>query len=196
MRCKPPDKRFYEELKDLNAGFLALIADHRLEWHGPLLGLDAGVVAGIRSLSQSELDFIAATPGSLAGFPTLPPPHIVAESQAHTRPVNDRWLEAARLYSTELVMYLWQIARRDQLVATLCVGTVAGRAGQLADMSLREIQGCAAAVYQLEARLGRHRRFWPDLIRAARSADRDFRFWSRMTIIPLTLAEGRAAESY
>ena len=41
----------------------------------------------------------------------------------------------------------------------------------------------------LTARFGRHPRFWPDLIRAAVSADNQFRALSRLTIIPMAIAE-------
>jgi hypothetical protein len=192
MQCKPPDNRFYAELTDLNAGFLRLIGDCELTWHGALFGLDAGVVNSIRNLSAAELDFIAATPSPLAGFATLPPPDIVADSWRDSRPDDVRWLESAQLFSTQLIVYLWQITRQDPLTAALCVGPATGQASRLAEFSFREVQACARpALYQLRARLARHRRFWPDLIRAARSADGDFRALSRLTIIPLTLGKCR-----
>jgi hypothetical protein len=90
-------------------------------------------------------------------------------------------------------MYLWQMARQDRLAAALCFGPEPGRVSRMADMSFREIQDCAGpAVYQLQARFARHSRFWPDLIRAARSADPDFQYLSRLTIIPLALAQSSA----
>ena len=188
MRCKPPDSRFYAELRDLNAGFLALISDPGLAWHGPLLGLDAGIVATIRGLSDAERDFIASTPCPLVGFATLPPPNRVADSRPESGPPDGPWIQSARLFSAELIMYLWQIARHDRLTARLCFGPGPGRVRRLADMSFRDIQNCAGpAVHQLEARFARHVRFWPDLIRAARSPDQDFQSLSRLTIIPLSL---------
>ena len=193
MRCKPPDTRFYAEMRDLNTGFLALIADPDLTWHGPLFGLDAGVAAAIRALSKSQQEFIAGIPGPLVEFETLPPPNQVADARPVSRHADGRWLESARLFSTELIMYLWQMARQDRLAAALCFGPEPGRVSRMADMSFREIQDCAGpAVYQLQARFARHSRFWPDLIRAARSADPDFQYLSRLTIIPLALAQSSA----
>lgn len=193
MRCKPPDTRFYAELRDLNTGFLALITDPDLTWHGPLFGLDAGVAAAIRALSKTQQEFIAGIPGPLVEFETLLPPNRVADASPESRPANGRWLESARLFSTELIMYLWQMARQDRLAAALCFGPESGRVSRMADMSFREIQDCAGpAVYQLKARFARHSRFWPDLIRAARSADPDFQYLSRLSIIPLALAQGSA----
>ena len=91
MRCKPPDKRFYAELKDLNTAFLSLITDKTLFWHGSLFGLDPGVTAGLRALSEAELEFIAATPGPLAGFANLPAPNRVADSYRYViRSGDDR----------------------------------------------------------------------------------------------------------
>lgn len=197
MHCKPPDNRFYADLRDLNAGFLALIADPELRWHGPLLGLDSGVTAGIRALSGAQLDFIASTPCPLVGFNTFPPPRVIADSGARNRPADDRWLDSARLFSTELVMYLWQTARQDWFSAAMCFGPGAEQASRLASMSFREIQHCARpALDQLTARFGRHKRFWPDLLRAAASADRDLKFLSRLAVFPLALGEGRFAERY
>lgn len=190
MRCKTPDTRFYAELRDLNAGFLALISDSNLAWHGPLLGLDAPIVSAIRSLSVTQHDFIAETPCPLVGFEILPPPNRVAETASELHPPDERWLESARVFSVELVTYLWQMARKDRLTAAFCFGPDSGRVRRMADMSFREIQQCAApAVHQLQARFARHPRFWPDLIRAARGADSDFQSLSRLTIIPLALAE-------
>lgn len=190
MRCKPPDKRFYAELKDLNMAFLTLITDQTLFWQGSLFGLDPGVTAGLRALSEAELEFIAATPCPLAGFANLPSPNIVADSPAELRPDQDRWRESANLFATELLMYLWHTAKHDRLAATLCLGPATGRVGQLAGMGFREICDYAAvAAHALQASLGRHPRFWPDLIRAARSGDPDFRLLSRLAVIPLLLAE-------
>jgi hypothetical protein len=193
MRCKPPDTRFYTELRDLNAGFLALIADPAVTWHGPLFGLGAGIVAALRGLSNTQLEFIASTPCPLVRFETMPPPNRVADARPGARRPDGRWLESARLFSTELIMYLWQMARQDRLTAALCFGPESGRVSRMAEMSFREIQECAGpAVDQLQARFAHHARFWPDLIRAARSADPDFQYLSRLTIIPLALAESSA----
>jgi hypothetical protein len=192
MRCKPPDKRFYEELRELNAAFLSLFTDQRLLWHGPLLGLNPQITNGLRCLSAVELEFVAATPCLLAGFPLRPLSQSVSESQMQIRPSDEQWLDSARLYSAELVMYLWQMTRQDRLVNRLCVGPEPERVKPLTDMGFREIQAYARiAIEHLRARFARHPRFWPDLIRAARSGNRDFRSLSRLTIIPLTLAERR-----
>jgi hypothetical protein len=192
MRCKAPDKRTLTELKELNAAFLALIIDPGLNWHGPLLGMNSGITAGIRALSPRELDFIAATPCLLPGFESLGPPDRVADSSPDDRPADAAWLDAARLFATELVMYQWHMARQHPLVAALCMGPATGPVSRLANMGFREIQDCARpAVYQLRARFARHCRFWPDLIRAARSSDTEFRCLTRLAIIPLSVAEGR-----
>ena len=194
MRCKPPDMRFYTELKDLNAGFLSLIVNHVNSWQEPVLGLEAGATAALRRLSDSELDFIATAPGMLAGFSILPPPQSVSESRADLRHSDDCWLESARMFCTALMTYLWQLARRDQLVTALCVGPGRARVNRLAALSFREIQGCAnPAMYQLNARFSSHPTFWPDLIRAARSEDDELKALSRLAIIPLTLAEQRSS---
>lgn len=191
MQCKPPDMHFYRELKDLNASFLSLVVDHGSSWQEPVLGLDAGSTAALRSLSTTELDFIATTPGMLANFAVMPP-RSVSESPADLRHSDERWRESLRLFCAALMTYLWQLARRDRLVTALCVGPGGARISNFAALNFREIQGCAdRAMYQLTARFGGHPTFWPDLIRAARSRDEEFRVISRLVIIPLTLAEQR-----
>ena len=195
MQCKPPDMRFYGELKELNTEFLNLIVGHGKSWREPVLGLDAGSTAALRQLADSELEFIATAPGMLAGFTVLPPPRRVLESRADLHQSDDHWLASARLFCMGMMTYLWQLARRDQLVAAFCVGPTSGRIGRLAELSFGEIQGCAdRAMAQLNARFGSHPTFWPDLIRAARSEDVEFQALSRLAIIPLTLAEHRSTD--
>lgn len=194
MQCKPPDTRFYDDLKDLNVEFLNLIVAHGHSWQKPVLGLDAGSASALRRLSDSELAFIATAPGLLAGFTVLPPPPGVSEPRADLHQSDERWLESTRLFCIGMMTYLWQMARRDHLVAVLCVGPATGRVGCLAELSFREIQGSAdRAMSQLNARFGGHPTFWPDLIRAARSEDPELKDLSRLSIIPLTLAEHQAA---
>jgi hypothetical protein len=194
MQCKPPEMRFYSELQDLNAGFLRLIVNHGTAWQAPLLGLDAGVTAALRQLTESELEFVATVPGMLAGFAALPPPQNISESASGWRGSDARWLEMVRLFCAGLMTYLWQLARRDKLVTTLCVGPDSGRVNSLAALSFREIQGFSdSAMCQLNARFASHPTFWPDLIRAARSEDDEFRALSRLAVIPLTLAEQRGS---
>jgi hypothetical protein len=192
MQCKAPDKRLLAELKDLNAGFLALITDPGLTWHGPLLGLNAGLIAGIRALSPNELDFVAATPCPLAGFSTLVAPGSVAEAGPDIRPVDAAWQEAVSVFATELIMYQWQMARQHPLVARMCISPGAGQVRKLAAMTFGDIQAFTRpALHRLEARFAGHTRFWPDLLKAAHSADREFRTLTRLAIIPLSVAEGR-----
>jgi hypothetical protein len=188
MRCKTPDIRFYSDLSGLNAGFLSLVADPGLLWHGPVLGLNAAIVSAIRGLTKTENDFIATTPCPLVGIETLPPPNRVADLPPDAEPDDVRWLDSARLFSAELVIYLWQMARRDRLTAALCFGPDSREADRMADMSFGEIQECAA-VYRLRARFADHPRFWPDLVRAARVTDPDLQSLTRLTIIPLALTE-------
>ena len=192
MQCKPPDMRFYGELKELNIQFLSLIVDYGKHWQEPVLGLDAGSAAALCRLSASELDFIATAPGLLAGFTQLPLQPSVCEARVDLDQPDEDWLSSARHYCIGMMTYLWQLARRDQLVAALCVGPVSKRISHFAELSFGDIQGCAdRAIAQLSARFGDHPTFWPDLIRAARSQDAELRDLSRLAIIPLTLAEHR-----
>lgn len=195
MRCKPPDSRTYEALRSLNAGFLALVTDPDGLGVAPRLGLDPPICAQLSRLAPEELEFIAGTPSLLAGFDTPDRAHAVlsgrvAEPRSDSVAWSDARSAAARVFAAALLTYLWQMDRRDRLMTALCVGS----AEPLPDLTIARIQAYAAeATHRLRARFADHPCFWPDLIRAARSHDPDLRYLSRLTVIPLSLAEGRAA---
>jgi hypothetical protein len=190
MLCEPPDRRFFSELKDVNAGFLRLLTSHDPACHEPVMGIDAGVVAGLRRLSAAELDYIAGAPGMLAGFTILPLAHAVSESTQPSLPADDRWLESLRLFAAGLMTYIWQLSRRSYSNATFCFGPEDNRLTTVAALSFLEIQSSATQMrFALNARFGSHPRFWPDLIRAATSDNAEFRALARLAIIPLAQVE-------
>lgn len=197
MRSDYPDMQMYEDLGDLNRGFLGLITGPGATREIPALGLDAAIVEQLRMLSAAELDFIAGTPGLLACFSRLPPPslHQVAEIPVARLAVHRGWRESARLYVISLLTYLWQMEQRGWPCCALCAGTAAEGPGPLAAFDLARIRTSADfAVDQLRARFADHPSFWKDLIRSARSGNEDFQALSRLTIIPLVLAEECSTE--
>ena len=196
MQCEPPDMRFYSELKDLNRAFLSLIVDSGRSWQRPVFGLDAGCATALGHLSDPELDYIATAPGMLASLDVASAPQSVSESMQNLHRTDSGWIESTRLFCAATMTYLWQLARRDQLVTAMCVGPGGSYVGWLAALSFCDIQRSAdRAIGRLNARFARHPTFWPDLIRAARSADHEFRAFARLSIIPLTLAEQRARDA-
>ena len=192
MRCKPPDNRTYQALHSLNAGFLALVIGPDATGAVSQLGLGPQISSRLACLAPEELEFIAGTPSLLAGFKTPDPAcAVLSRGVAESAAVSwsDTRSEAVCVFAAALLTYLWQMDRRDQLIRALCVGSTEA----LPDLTVARIQAYATeATHRLRARFANHPCFWPDLIRAARSHDPDLRSLSRLTVIPLALAEGRA----
>jgi hypothetical protein len=190
MRCESPDTDFYAEVRGLNCQFLELVAAARDDpGTGRVLGLGPELVAALRALGSSQLEFIAGVPCLLAGFAAFPPGPGVAESPPTPVSVDTGWQRAAQLFAASLLTYLWQLGRRDRLLATLCVAPQPIRRRDLAALRIRDIQlGAERAVQYLRARQADHPRLWPDLIRAARSDDPQLRNLCRLRLIPLGLS--------
>lgn len=124
--------------------------------------------------------------------------HSPLGAEAHARgPAPDpqpqeRLAAELRLYAVALLTWLWQTARRDRLLAILCTGPDGVELAQLGDLGFNEIQRAGASAGSLlGARFSRHPRLWPDLLRAARSGDRDLIVATQLSVIQLTLVERR-----
>lgn len=210
MLCKSPDSRTYAELRALNAGLLRILVGRRDG--ATRLGMSAPVAGQLARLAPDELDFIAGTPVLLAGFEaarsaggmdriaeaasSADPYRIGAEpnemlscDRAGEPRLTDAWSRAARLFAASLLTWLWKMDERDHLVTALCIGP----GERLPALSVPVIESLAGrATERLRVRFGDHPRFWPDLIRAARSRDEELRDLSRLAAVPLVLAEERA----
>jgi len=184
--------RLYAELTSLNRGFLGLITEPGPLREAPVLGLDAATVDQLRQLSKEELEFISGTPGLLACFSNIPSVSRlrVAEKSVTRISAQTGWRESARLYVTGLLTYLWQMEQQDLPCCALCSGFTGQGSEPSMKLDFAQIRSSAdLAVDQLRARFTEHPSFWTDLIRSARSGDAEFQSLSRLTIIPLVLAE-------
>jgi hypothetical protein len=179
----------------LNAGLLRVLVATDSAGEAPAFGLPPTIVTQLRRLAPRELEFIAGTPVLLAVFE--PPPFAVgqiadAESGCgrYAAPVAGPQPRQAELFAAALVTWLWQMDRHDELVRALCV-----EAGQpLPAAGFPTIDALAGhAARNLRARFCDHPRFWPDLLRAARSRDADLRELVRLSALPLLVAEARQA---
>ena len=192
MRPEHSDMRLYVEITGLNRGFLELITKPGPLREAPVLGLDAATVDQLRQLSPEELEFIAGSPGLLACFSHIPSVSRlrVAEKSVSRISAQTGWRESARLYVTGLLTYLWQMEQQDWPCCALCAGSTGQSSMLSVELDFTRIRSSAdLAVDQLRARFTEHPSFWTDLIRSARSGDAEFRSLSRLTIIPLVLAE-------
>lgn len=198
MRREAPDTQFFVEIRDLNREFLRLLTSPAAP-AGQQFGLPAPVVAGLRGLDAGQLDFVAATPGLLAGFLDLPGDWRLAAEPGLGESRPTAWQAAARVFAAGLLTYLWQLARRDRLAVALCIGPAAELRRGLAAIRFRDIQACApVAVQSLTARHAGHPTWWPALITAARSDDEELRQRCRLDLLALGLvveppATGRPA---
>ncbi len=210
MQCKSPDTRIYAELTSLNAGLLRILVwQDRPDAPGrPRLA--PTIATQLRELTRDELAFIAGTPALLAGFmaaaegdradrvadsSTLANHYTPSAASTITagapRLPGDNWLRLTRVFTATLLTWLWKSDQHGELVRALCIGY----GEQLPQLSVRLIESLATdAAPRLCVRFANHPRFWPDLISAARSGDPQLRALSRLAVIPLALADQRAAE--
>jgi len=186
------DMRLYDDLTDLNRGFLGLMTSPHANQAVPAFGLDAAIINQLRRLSPEELEFIAATPGLLACFFRLPTPSLyqVAETRVTSLTPQPAWRDSARIYVTGLLTYFWQMEQQGWPCCALCAQSVEPGRGSLADLDFTRIHSSADfAVDQLRARFADYPSFWADLIRGARSGNEELQALAHLTIIPLVLAE-------
>jgi hypothetical protein len=184
--------RMYADLADLNRGFLGLLTAPGAGQAAPGLGLEVAIVGQLRRLSPAQIEFIAGTPGLLACFTHSPQANLrqVAEMPAAHPSLPSVWRESARLYVTGILTWFWQLDQHDWPCCALCAGSQEKQPGSPGEFDFTRIRSSADfAVDRLRARFTDHPSFWVDLIRGARSGDEDFRELSRLTVIPLVLAE-------
>jgi hypothetical protein len=160
------------------------------------------VLGRLHRLPEARVELMARTPVLLASF-ALPPPFPPAHRLAH-RVDEARGPGAAmpsadapgpvRAYAVGLVTWLWQTARAEPVVAALAMGPGLDGVDQLAEAGFRDIRRSAElAPHLLEARFCRHPRLWPDLVRAAASADDELLGVTRLSFVQLSLVGRRRA---
>ena len=188
MKCKAPEKRFYDDLRYLNGLFLDLV----LEAGAPsaAAGLEPAVRAQLVGLSPRQRAYIAGTPVLLAGFAPVQARHVAEHALPVAESADDRaWWQAAELFSAALMTYLWQVAREDRLNTTLCIGPATEEVDRYRDDAWLSVESAdSRAARRLRARFADRPRFWPDLICAARMDDTWCGRVSRLAALPQMLA--------
>lgn len=187
MRREAPDRDFYTALRDLNLEFLRLLVRC---WHRSCTmaaGLDPLVHEQLAGLAADELEAIAAVPCLLARLREASDAPVARA--AEPRPGAEPPCLADRgVFIAELLTYATQVVRSDPLRLALCAGPGAGRA--MAGLRFREIHAYARrSAPRLEARFGRHPRFWPELVAAAREGTPRRLELARLSAIQLAVVE-------
>jgi hypothetical protein len=187
MTPKPPESAPAPQITGLNRSFLELLC--AVPAGRPAFGLDAAVLARLRSLPVRARDALARAPVLLAGFRDLPRPLPRGRvAEARPAPLAPGGQSACQVYAAALLTWLWQVNRQDALAAVLHMGPGRALADWLQQADLGEIQQVAdVAPGALEARFGAHPRAWPDLVRAAAAPDPQLLTASQMAIVQLAL---------
>jgi len=192
MQCKPPDKQFFAEIRDLNLGFLQLVADPRASDEAlGMLAMPSASAAAVQSLRQAELTRLACAPVLLARLDDLCLGAGVAETPPLPAGLDPDWNRRACLFAAGLLTYLWQLARRQPVAASLCLGPDPARVHALARLTGQQVLACGAvAGAMLRARRIFRAPFLPELLRTARDDDAVGEL-PGLDLIPLGLAQLR-----
>ncbi len=203
-----PETQVRHEIQEFNREFLNLMCMHdpSADPDEAVYGLPAPVFQRLRRLTPPQLEVIASMPCLLAGFSGLA--QWEPQRRANMRPSLSRTAlpvlgvaEQSRpvvghpagsgpapVFAASLLAWLWHTTREDPLLAALCVGPGTLAVEQIGAKPFKELQWIAtSAAGCLEARFSRHPRLWPDLVRAASTADPQVLTATRLSIVQLTL---------
>ncbi|MBT8423038.1 MAG: hypothetical protein HKN56_03275 [Gammaproteobacteria bacterium] len=184
------------EIRAMNRAFLELLTDPLAPDGTRVLGLDAAWVQGLRRLSSTDRDELAAAPLLLADF--RPRTNLrVRESDDDVNVDGDAapvWKSRVDAFANRLLAALWHFSRLESGLATFCLGLDPGTTVLLRNMSFAELSvkapgWCAG----LRARHADHPTCWPDLIRLVSYGHSEQLNAARLGMIPLTVARQQAA---
>ena len=183
-------------ITDINMEFIRLLVHPATREMPRVLGLDAGLIEGLRQLTPEQQRAVAHSPLLLAEFTSIPDcatPAPVADSQYLPAAAAAGWEHELQGFADRLLTFLWQSARSDSRAPSVCMVVDKRHLGDLAALSFtkisrssRQIAGC------LKARLSRHPNYWGDLIRTVRGGSDAQCVAARLSIIQLSV-RGQAA---
>jgi hypothetical protein len=193
MSLNSPDLEICKEITDINRAFLRLLT-HPATYDAPgILGLDGGALAGLNQLTAAELELLAQAPLLLVEFSPFPgfaEIRDAPERRAQNSSLGQDWRAELQGFANRLLTCVWQTARRDKLMTSLCVGIDQQYCRTLSGLSFCRISQCAEeAADSLRVRLAQHPRFWADLIRLAHHGSVSQQVASRMSLIQLSVAQ-------
>jgi len=186
------------EIAEINYEFLHLLIHPDAHDARPLLGLGSGVLTALELLEPEELRRIAGVPLLLAEFSPFPGfAEVRDDARLGLLPSRQEspWFAELNQFANRLLTCIWQTSRRDPMMTSLLMGVSRATACQLAAFGFSSIsQYSVQAGNLLQVRMGRHPRFWADLVRLVRTGSDYQQAVSRLALIPLSVTEnsGRA----
>lgn len=179
------------EIADINREFLQLLLHADTVTRASILGLPSGIVEGLRRLSPGQQDTVASVPLLLAEFSPLPgfaDSHSVADSERPFAAVGEQWRQDLQGFVDRLLVCMWQAARRETGLTTLCIGIDAPTRRKLAQLSFAGLSRYSRyAATTLRARFAGHSAFWPDLLASAHGNDPLRKTVSQLSAIQLVV---------
>lgn len=182
-----PDSGIYPEIYALNREFLRLLTRVRGGQPSNRFGLDEELVLALCALPQAQIDRIAAVPCLLMEIDTGQPG--IRDSNG-TVQSNEVQSNEVCVFVAGLLTCARDILRYESAGAFAALGIREPLAGCLNSMSMSEINKLAAGPdITISARFSNQQHFWRDLVQAAAQNDRRLSRVSRLSALPLLVAE-------
>ena len=181
-----------QEIREINQQFLHLLLHPDARSLNSVLGLDYGVLEGLRRLTSEQQLTVASVPGLLAEFRPLPAIADidgVADLEQPFALTSAAWQRELQGFADRLLTCIWHAARHETGINTACMGLSTSRCRKLSQWSFVALSRYSRnAVASLVARHARHPTFWPDLIACAASSDPLRKIASQLSLLQLSVA--------
>ena len=187
-----------QEIKQINQQFLNLLLHPDARSLNSVLGLDYGVLDGLRRLTTEQQVTLSSVPGLLAEFSSLPAItdiDVIADLEQPFALTNKDWQRELQGFADRLLTCIWQAARHEKGINAACMGLSPARCRRLANWSFVTLSRHSRnAVAYLVACHARHPTFWPDLIACASSSDPLRKIASQLSLLQLSVVRQAAID--
>jgi hypothetical protein len=180
------------EIADINREFLKLLLHTEAGGWRSVLGLEAGTVEALRRLGPEQQETVASVPLLLAEFGPLPGftdfNSAIADGEPPFAVTSGIWRQDLQGFVDRLLVCVWQAARRETGLASLCLGIDGPLRRKLVKLSFAGLSRYSRhAATALRARFAGHSAFWPDLLASAYSNDPLRKTVSQLSAIQLSV---------
>jgi len=187
MQIRP---EIYPEISQLNREFFRLLLHPSVPLEGSVLGLKPEWLGRMAALSEAQLHTASEVPCLLMELAGKRDGYACGAAATDARP---EWQHARQMFVMSLLTYMRQLHRQDKAAARRAGVVIAGPAtgaASVEDLSFRDIRRLAFdGAVDLRARFTDHPRFWPDLLDSAADGSSRYATVSRLSVLPLMVAE-------